>query len=246
MQIHVLNCFTCNARIPRAWKTGTVCLLLETNQGLALVDTGLGLDDYTHPTWFTQLFRLVTSMPFDLQEAAVHQVRRLGYQPEDVKHIILTHMHFDHCGGLPDFPHAKVHVYKKEYDAFVGHKGFLRAAYIQRHIAHQPDFFVYEDTAEKWFDFDAIRLSGFEPEIYFIPMPYHTPGHCGIAVKTDTSWHFHCADAAADFRKTGIPGWAIRLILGPYMPRLRKFSAEHPEIQMTASHMFKDFFRQIG
>lgn len=244
MTIHILNCFTCNARFPRGWETGTVCLLLETNQGLTLVDTGLGIQDYTHPTWFTQFFRVITSMPFDPQEAAINQIQRLGYRREDLKHIILTHMHFDHCGGLPDFPHAKVHVHKKEYDAFVKHKGLLSAGYVKRHIAHQPDFVLYEDANEKWFDFNAIRLKGFEPEMYFIPMPYHSLGLCGVAIKTDTGWFFHCADAAADFRRTDIPEWTIRLALGPYMPRLRKFSVEHLEIQMAASHMFKDFFEQ--
>ena len=244
MTIQILNCFTCNARFPRGWETGTVCLLVETNQGLTLVDTGLGLKDYTHPTWFTQFFRIITVMPFDPQEAAVNQIQRLGYQPEDLKHIILTHMHFDHCGGLPDFPHAKVHVHKKEFDDFINRKGFLSAAYIKRNIAHQPDFVLYEDTNEKWFDFDAIWLSGFEPEMYFIPLPYHTPGLCGVAIKTDTGWYFHCADAAADFRRTDIPEWAIRLALGPHMPRLRKFRTDHPEIQMTASHMFMDFFEK--
>jgi glyoxylase-like metal-dependent hydrolase (beta-lactamase superfamily II) len=243
MKIHILNCFTCNARFSREWKTGTACLLLETNQGLTLVDTGLGLKDYTHPTWFTQFFRIITSMPFDPQEAAINQIQRLGYRPEDLKHIILTHMHFDHCGGLPDFPNAKVHVHKKEYEAFINQKGFLSAAYIKRNIAHQPNFVLYEDTNEKWFDFNAIRLTDFEPEMYLIPMPYHSRGLCGVAIKTDTGWLFHCADAAADFRRTDIPEWAVRLALGPYMPRLRKFSSEHPEVQMLASHMFKDFFK---
>lgn len=243
MGIHFLNCFTCNARWPRGWETGTLCLLVETNQGLALVDTGLGLEDYLHPTWFTRFFRLITRMPFDSQESAIHRIEELGYRPEDVRHIILTHMHFDHCGGLPDFPRAKVHVYRKEYQAFMGAaKGFLGAACVRRHIAHRPDFVFYDNTGERWFDFGGIRLRGFEPDIWLVPMPYHTPGLCGVAIRTASGWHFHCGDAAADFRRSDIPAWSIRLMLGPYMPRLRAFAAAHPEITLTASHMFKDFF----
>jgi glyoxylase-like metal-dependent hydrolase (beta-lactamase superfamily II) len=242
MSIQIFNGFTCCARIPSSWKTGLVCLLIETNQGLALVDTGLGLQDYADPTWFTQFFRIISSMPFDPKEAAINQLSRCGYKPEDVKHIILTHMHFDHIGGLSDFPHTKVHVYKKEYDAFVHRKGNISAAYVPRHIAHKPSFEFYEDTGETWFEFEAIKINGFDPEMYFIPMPYHTVGMCGIAIKTEDGWHFHCGDAAADFRREDIPGWMMRLILGPYVPRLRKFSSEHPEISMTASHMFLDFF----
>jgi glyoxylase-like metal-dependent hydrolase (beta-lactamase superfamily II) len=66
----------------------------------------------------TRMFRIITSMPFDVNEAAVNRIRALGFDPADVKHIVLTHMHFDHVSGLPDFPHAKVHVHKREYDAF--------------------------------------------------------------------------------------------------------------------------------
>lgn len=243
MTLHLLNCFTCNARLAD-WKTGTLCLLIETNQGFALVDTGLGLADYSNPTWFTNFFRIITIMPFDSNEAAVIQVQKLGYKIDDVRHIILTHMHFDHCGGLPDFPNAQVHVHRKEYEAFKYQRGFLSAAYIQRNIAHNPNFVLYDDTGEKWFDFNAIRLKDFEPEIYFIPMPYHSRGMSGVAIKTENGWHFHCGDAAADFRKTNIPQWMVRLFLGPYMPRLRKFASNHPEIRVTASHMFLDYFQQ--
>jgi glyoxylase-like metal-dependent hydrolase (beta-lactamase superfamily II) len=241
MTIHFLNCFTCNARWPKGWGTGALCLLVETDQGLVLVDTGLGTEDYARPVWFTQFFRVITQMPFDPQEAAIHQVKKLGFQPEDVHHIVLTHMHFDHCGGLADFPQAKVHVHQREYDAFTrGSFNLFNLAYVRRHIAHEPEFVLYADTGEKWFDFDGIRLP-FTPEMWLIPLYYHTQGHCGVAVKTDAGWHLHCGDAAGDFRKK-LPRWAIRLALGPHEPRLRAFGESHPEVQLTASHMFSDFF----
>ena len=50
MTIHLMNCFTDNARWPSKLKTGMVCLLIESDQGLILLDTGLGLDDYAHPS----------------------------------------------------------------------------------------------------------------------------------------------------------------------------------------------------
>jgi glyoxylase-like metal-dependent hydrolase (beta-lactamase superfamily II) len=177
MTIHLLNCFTCNARVGNL-KTGMACLLIETDQGLVLIDTGLGLDDYAHPTWFTQFFRIITIMPFDPNEAAINQMKRLGYKPGDLKHIILTHMHFDHCGGLPDFPHAKIHVHRREYGAFTDNKilHWDEYAYIPRYIAHQPEFVLYDRIDSKWYEFDAIRLP-FEPEMILIPLF----GHAGIA-----------------------------------------------------------------
>lgn len=243
MTIHLLNCFTCNSRFPPKMETGTLCLLVETDQGPVLVDTGLGLQDYSNPTWFTNFFRVITVMPFDPAEAAVNQIQRLGFQPRDVKHIILTHMHFDHCGGLPDFPHARVHVHKREHDAFTNQRirHWSKAAYIPRNIAHNPELSLYETVDSKWYDFDAIRLP-FAPEMYFIPLYGHSHGHCGLAIKTETGWHFHVADAGVDIENNIAPDWVIRLFLGPHWPRLRSFALSHPEVKLTASHMYRKFF----
>jgi len=241
MTIHLLNCFTCNARF-NDWKTGTLCPLVETRQGLALVDTGLGLADYADPTWFTQFFRIIMDMPFDPQEAAINQVRRLGFQPEDVRHIILTHMHFDHCGGLPDFPWATVHVHRREHDTFVyGPHRLNELAYVPRHIARVKEWAIYDATGEKWYDFDAIRLP-FEPEMWLVPLHGHTRGQCGVAIKTPTGWHFHVGDAGVDLERNQAPDWMIIAGLGPHWPRLRAFARAHPEVKLTAGHMVLDFF----
>jgi glyoxylase-like metal-dependent hydrolase (beta-lactamase superfamily II) len=246
MAIHYLNCFTCNARFI-GWKTGTLCLLVETNLGLALVDTGLGLEDYARPTWFTQFFRVITSMPFDPQEAAVNQINKLGFNPEDIHHIVLTHMHFDHCGGLPDFPHAKVHVHRREYEAFVnGPRRFKELAYIERNIIHVTDWGLYDSTGATWFGFDAIRLPGFEPQIWLIPLFGHSQGHCGVAIQTPAGWHFHCGDAGVDIERNQAPDWLIAAALGPHWSRLRAFAQSHAEVKLTASHMFLDFFTNDG
>ena len=60
MAIHFLNCFTCNARVPSDWCTGTLCLLIETDRGPVLVDTGPGLGDYVHKPGILRTFQLVT------------------------------------------------------------------------------------------------------------------------------------------------------------------------------------------
>jgi glyoxylase-like metal-dependent hydrolase (beta-lactamase superfamily II) len=241
MTIHVFNGFTCNARPPSRLKTGLVCTLVETAQGLVLIDTGPGTEDYAHPHGMLRLFKIITDMPLDAQEAAVHQVRELGFQPEDVRHIVLTHMHFDHCGGLPDFPLAKVHVHRMEYDAFMGPwRRWTDMAYIRRHIAHAPDWAVYNDSGDKWYDFDAIRLP-FDPEMWLVPLYGHTRGHCGVAVKLEHGWFFNAADAGAVYNNE-TPAWLIKLVLGPHDQRLRRFRSDHPEIHLVNSHMAPEWF----
>jgi glyoxylase-like metal-dependent hydrolase (beta-lactamase superfamily II) len=242
MTIHFLNGFTCKTNFPYHWECGTIELLIETNDGLVLVDTGLGTDDYVHYSGILKLFRAIMIVPLDPAEAAIRQVVRLGYKPEDVRHIVLTHMHFDHCGGLPDFPWAKVHVYRTEYEAFIGkRKQFADLAYVRRHIAHGPDWVFYNDTGEKWFNFDAIRLP-FTPEMWLLPLPGHTRGQCGVAVKIEDGWLFQTSDAAALFN-TQAPDWLIRFALGLHQPRIRQFAANHPDVQIVGGHAWLDWFQ---
>jgi len=243
MTIHIFNGFTCNAHWPRGMGTGLVCLLVESTDGLILIDTGPGLVDFANPPGILRIFKIITIVPGNEQEAAVNQVRRLGFEPEDVRHIVLTHMHFDHCGGLPDFPWAKVHVHQREYEAFTDDRivNWSELAYVPEHISHQPEFCFYDDRGDRWFDFEAIRLP-FEPEMWLIPLHGHTPGHCGVAIRTETGWHFHCGDAGVDIERNIIPDWIIKFVLGPHWPKIRDFAHLHPEIRLTASHMISGFF----
>ncbi len=99
------------------WHLGTLCLLVDTDQGPALVDCGLGLHDYHAPSALVRFYRADFGIRHAPEETALRQVETLGYRPEEIRHIVLTHLHFDHAGGLPDFPWAKVHLHRREYAA---------------------------------------------------------------------------------------------------------------------------------
>jgi glyoxylase-like metal-dependent hydrolase (beta-lactamase superfamily II) len=246
MTVYFLNGFTCLARVPPRWRSGQLCLLVETRQGLVLVDTGLGRADYVHKPTVLRVFQVLTRVPLDPEQAAVHQVARLDYAPEDVRHVVLTHMHFDHCGGLPDFPHARVHVHRREYEAFTGQRRcWTRFAYVGRHVAHRPAFALYAGAGERWYDFEALRLP-FDPEMWLVPLFGHTPGHCGVAVRTAAGWLFHVGDAAPVGFAADVPAWLSRAVIGPHVPRLRAFRAAHPEVRVTVGHMDLSFFGAGG
>ena len=115
-------------------------------------------------------------------------------------------------------------------------------AYVRRHIAHGPDWALYDDTGERWYDFEAIRLP-FEPEMWLVPLHGHTRGHCGVAVKLENGWFFNAADAGAVYNDT-TPAWLIKLVLGPHDGRLRRFMHTHPEVRITTAHMWLDWFEK--
>ena len=181
-------------------------------------------------------------MPLIPEEAAICQIARLGFRPQEVRHIVLTHMHFDHAGGLPDFPWAKVHVHRREIEAIKSGKfhRWTDGGYNRHILDDGPDFVLYEGTGDKWNDFDAIRLP-FEPEMWLLPLFGHTRGHCGVAVKDGNNWLFHVGDAAAF--ADDAPEWMVKIVLGPHHSRLRAFEKAHPEIRMTMGHMSLDDFK---
>ena len=241
MTIHFLNCLSIRPYFPRV-VGGVTVLLVETVQGPVLVDSGIGTGDY-QSKGFMRLFLLAMQSRFDLNETALYQTRRLGFKPEEVRHIIQTHMHYDHAGGLPDFPHAQVHLYKPEYDHIMKRPGW---EFYPEHWAHGPNWVVHELKGEKWFDFDAIHLDGFKPEIWLIPLTGHTPGHAGVAVKREQGWVLYGSDALPfNVLVDEIPDRISKIINGPHIPRVREFMKSHPEALVVGAHMSLDFYESI-
>lgn len=100
-------------RIPLAMR----CLLLRGHGRIILIDTGLG-DKYDEK--FGRLFAVDRS-GHDL----LVSLASLGVSPEDVTDVLLTHLHFDHCGGgttrnesgelVTTFPNAVYHVQEEHW-----------------------------------------------------------------------------------------------------------------------------------
>ncbi|MBD6615671.1 MBL fold metallo-hydrolase [Komarekiella sp. 'clone 1'] len=207
MQIHHLNC-GCMCPIGGALFDGFSrgpaahlvchCLLVETNQGLVLIDTGFGLRDINLPySRLSPFFIHFNRIQFDQKYTALAQIEQLGFSPQDVRHIVLTHLDFDHAGGLEDFPEATVHVMQTEIETAQDRHGFIaRGRYRPEQWDEVKHWKHYSKGGEPWFGFEAVRdLAGLPPEILLIPLAGHTRGHAGIAIETPEGWLLHAGDA---------------------------------------------------
>jgi len=173
------------------------CLLIESEAGLVLVDTGFGTQDVLHPEKLGHELRTLVRPLLSIEETARRQIELLGFKVEDVRHILPTHLDVDHASGLPDFPQATVHIFKKEHDAALAPQSFIeKKRYYRHHFAHGPKWRLYEEGGEPWFGFSTVRsLEGLPPEILLVPLPGHTRGHCAVAVDTGDRWLLHAGDA---------------------------------------------------
>jgi glyoxylase-like metal-dependent hydrolase (beta-lactamase superfamily II) len=171
------------------------CLLIETDEGLVLVDTGFGVEDTEDLGRLGPVFKLMRPRA-ELGETAIKQVEALGFAPSDVRRIVITHLDPDHSGGLPDFPGAEIHVLARELEAAL-HPGLRdRPRYPETHWRHGPNWVRHEVEGDEWFGFEGVKiLPSTGAEVLLIPLAGHTKGHAGVAVRTGEGWLLHCGDA---------------------------------------------------
>ncbi|GGJ93034.1 MBL fold metallo-hydrolase [Pseudomonas matsuisoli] len=264
MRIHHLNCgcmCPIGGKLFDGFSKGLTarlachCLLIETDaHGLVLVDTGLGTRDMRAPAErLTPFFRVFNNIRYAMDLTALAQVQALGFAASDVRHIVLTHLDFDHAGGLEDFPGAQVHLLQREMDSARATRGFIaRNRYRAKQWENISDWHFYAPDGDAWFGFERTRaLDGLPPEIRLIPLPGHTLGHAGVAIESENGWLLHVGDAYFYRGEVGQPKRSCTPGLKLYQrmmeadrtarlenqARLRALSIAHQkQVQMFCSH----------
>lgn len=172
------------------------CLLVEAGDSLVLVDTGFGTEDVADQKRLGQPFRGLIRPKCDPAEPAVRQMKGLGLDPADVRHIIVTHLDVDHAGGLGDFPEAEVHVFGSELAMAMDPPWRERTRYVPAQWAHGPRWVEHDADGDDWFGFESVRvLEGLGEEIALVPLAGHSAGNVGVAIRKPEAWLLHCGDA---------------------------------------------------
>ncbi len=181
------------------------CLLVELEDRLLLLDSGIGLQDIRDPLRRLGPRLLAASRPqLEPMSTALRQVHALGFRAEDVREILITHMDFDHIGGLADFPAARVHIAHAELQAALLPGRAERQRFRPSQWAHGPAWSTHGAGGERWMGFDGVRpLADLGPDILRVPLPGHTRGHSGYAVRGERGWLLHAGDAILDRRELG-------------------------------------------
>jgi glyoxylase-like metal-dependent hydrolase (beta-lactamase superfamily II) len=184
--------------------------------------------------------------PTNPEATAAHQIRQQGFVPSNVSHIIITHLHSEHTGGLADFPNACVHIHSRAIEIVkAGARSSWR--YRRQHWAHSPLWEPWHDGNVPWFGMRGVqRIASLPEEILLVPLPGHDLGHAGVAVRTERGWWLHAGDARSPIRPhrsmPDLLGFgADASLFGASFTRRRLMNlAEHHGVRIVGSHDIAD------
>src|SRR5437879_13595606 len=183
------------------------CLLIEHDDGLVLVDTGLGNKEDAK---FKDIYGVVNEGT-DGRTCLEDALAELGHTPGDVRWVINTHLHFDHAGGntfrdeagavRPSFPAATYVVQKRELE-FARHTNERTAASYLRHNFDPITFRLIDRETEGL------------PGIRCLPTPGHVPYHQSILVESGEDRACFLADLVPTSAHVPLP-WIMGYDLEP-------------------------------
>ena len=143
------------------------CMFIETDDRKILVDCGAG---------DKQLDKLKYYQPHDLKDLRT-EIEKIGYSPGKVTDVVLTHLHFDHCGGgtvldkgknvVPAFPNATYWLSQTQWDNYRNPMLYEAASFFPENI--EP---VFEAGQLKLIDSDQSLCENVTLKLY----DGHTPG----------------------------------------------------------------------
>lgn len=151
--------------------------LIVHPQGKLLFDTGIHCDALADPV--ARLGKRVASL-FAIHsradDGAVGQLAALGVQPDEVRYVVNSHFHFDHCGCNASFPRAKFLVQRAE----------LAVARTEPTRYSAKDWDLPLDYRECDGEHDVFG----DGSVVLLPTPGHTAGHQSLWIRPGAGAQF--------------------------------------------------------
>ena len=179
--------------VSRSWiKVPINAFVLEHRDGLVLFDTGLdpaiGSDpDYINSALGRFLLHKIFRLHIAPEDALNKKLEALGFAASDVRKAVISHLHFDHIGGIGHIPQAELLVSKDEWLQLSGphpERDWVLREYIELPGAkwHQIEFAPTKDPLFALFG-GSYDVMG-DGSMTLLPTPGHTPGSMSMLVRS--------------------------------------------------------------
>jgi N-acyl homoserine lactone hydrolase len=130
--------------------------LIEHPDGPLLVDTGMGADPEVDAHYRPRRIPLPEAL------AAA------GAKPDDIRHVVNCHLHFDHSGGNPSLPGRPIYTQRLELD-------------LARTVEDHTLPWLIDHPGASYVELDG--ETEILPGVVIVPTPGHTTGHQSVVVR---------------------------------------------------------------
>jgi N-acyl homoserine lactone hydrolase len=163
--------------------------VIEHEEGVIVVDTGESSRVHErgyHPRWHP-FYRRAAQFSVQPEEEIGPQLRAVGMRARDVRHVVLTHLHTDHAGGLAHLSGVRTWVHRGELKRASGMGGK-----IQGYLPHrwpkwwEPEMIQFAAQAVGPFA-ESVALTR-RGDVRIVPTPGHTPHHVSVFVEGEPSY----------------------------------------------------------
>ena len=160
--------------------------VIEHPDGVALFDCGYHADLANPQDAYRQALNSQDlDISFARQDLAAASLERLDIDPARVRYVVLSHLHFDHAGGLHQLPNATLVVQRREWEAGADRETAARY-FLPRRFYNLGHAVKQVDGEHDLFGDGSVTC---------LPSYGHTPGHQSLRVRSAAGDHILVADA---------------------------------------------------
>jgi len=222
--------------------------VIEHDRGLVLFDAGQDLASVTDPDYYPAsplmrlIYRRLARFEMGPNETVTAQLRALGYRAEDVRWVVLSHLHQDHIGGLRELAGARFVVTAAEWQAMNAPNAEM-AGFLPRHTDLPGaiwDTVTFEPTIDSALApfTSAHDLLG-DGSLVLLPTPGHTAGSMSMLVRGRDAPLLLVGDLTYDvdaMRRGLVPGVGTRTVLRETSNQVLEFERHTGGLVILPAH----------
>lgn len=245
--------------LPRLWwvffgrrwvKLPLQAFLIKHRDGFVLFDTGVDPAVQWDKRYIKQAIgRFLLPRIFRLHlrdtDRIDHVLSRMGVSPDEIKTAVISHLHFDHVGGIDQIPQADLLVSKEEWEILSEphpEQEWILREHIQIPSAKWRQI-TFEPSDDPLFEgFAGLHDVAGDGSMILLPTPGHTKGSISMLIRQE-GWRplLLVADLTYEtalLEKNQVPGTGDDKTLLASFAKVRRLKERLPDMEIVASHDF--------